>query len=126
VSASPDRRRVPRRVPDAGEALARVRLRAGRELNVIDVGAHGALVQGEGRLLPGTHVDVHVIGAEGRQLVRSRIVRAFVAELTGERVIYRGALAFERAIALGDGYAVPGGAPGLVDVTGTGYPAMPF
>jgi len=96
-----ERRRAPRRDPGAGEPLARVRLRAGRELRVIDVSNSGALVEGEARLLPGTHVDVHVVTRDGRVLVRSRVVRAYVCCVVADSVRYRGALAFERAVDTG-------------------------
>ena len=99
-----ERRRTPRRVPQASEPTARLRLRTGRELTVVDVGATGALVETEGRLLPGTGVDVHVMTTEGRELVRSRVVRAFVWSLWADRIVYRGALAFERHIELASGH----------------------
>lgn len=102
-----DRRRTPRRVPHASDPLARLRLRTGRELSVVNVAAGGALVEGEGRLLPGTHVDVHVTTPDGRLLVRSRVVRAFVSQLRGDRIVYRGGLAFEQQVKLGDGYVLP-------------------
>ena len=93
-----DRRRAARRIPSADEALSRIRLRAGRELAVLDVSCSGALVEGEVRLLPGTHTDVHLLTASGRVLVRSRIVRAYVAAVSSNRIVYRGALAFEQAV----------------------------
>lgn len=99
-----ERRRAPRRVPQASEPTARLRLRTGRELAVVDVGATGALVETEGRLLPGTGVDVHVMTSDGRELVRSRIVRAFVCGVWADRIVYRGALAFERHIELASGH----------------------
>ena len=70
-----------RRVRESGEALAAVRIRGGRELAVVDVSDAGALVEGPTRLLPGRHVEVHVVTAEGRVRVRTRIVRAFVSAL---------------------------------------------
>jgi hypothetical protein len=94
---------MPRRVPHVSEPTARLRLRTGRELAVVDVAPTGALVETDGRLLPGTGVDVHVMTAEGRELVRSRVVRAFVWSLRGDRIVYRGALAFERHIELAAG-----------------------
>ncbi len=104
-----ERRLSGRRAPVVAEPLSRVRLRAGRELRVIEVSGTGALVEGDVRLLPGTHIDVHVITADGRVLVRSRVVRAYVSELTFEVVRYRGAFAFERHIEIGAaGYALPG------------------
>jgi hypothetical protein len=93
-----ERRKASRRVPTSDEPLCRVRLRAGRELDVIDLSDVGILVEGCARLLPGTHVDVHVITSDGRTLVRSRVVRAFVHRLAADAIRYRGALAFERAI----------------------------
>ena len=92
-----ERRRLERRAPDEGEPASRVRLRTGRELSVVDVSDGGALVEGA-RLLPGIHLDVHVTTREGRVLVRSRVVRAYVAGLQANAVCYRGALAFDRAI----------------------------
>ena len=118
-----DRRRVSRRSPAADEPLARVRLRAGRHLTVIDVSNTGMLVDGDMRLLPGTHVDVHVITDEGRQLVRSRIVRAYVSHVAAEVIRYRGALAFERAVDTApSGYHVPTVVAGPVGPQGSGYP----
>ena len=93
-----ERRRAARRVPAAEEPLARFRLRAGGELTVLDLSNVGALVEGPSRLLPGTRVDVHVITGEGRELVRSRVVRAFVSTLTADLVRYRGALAFDTPV----------------------------
>jgi hypothetical protein len=100
VIGAGERRRMPRRVPHPSEPVARLRLRTGRELQVIDVGAAGALVESDGRLLPGTCVDVHVMTLDGRELVRSRVVRAFVSQLSADRIVYRGALAFERCVEL--------------------------
>lgn len=105
---SRDRRRRPRRVPGADETLSRVRLRGARELTVKNISADGALVEGESRLLPGTHIDVHVTTRRGRMLVRARVLRAAVHHLTAESVCYRVALAFDTAIEVTDGYAVPG------------------
>lgn len=95
-----ERRRLSRWAPDATDALSRVRLRAGRELAVINVSGGGALVEGPTRLLPGTHVDVHVTAALGRVLARARVVRCAVWSLTADVVQYRGALAFETPVEL--------------------------
>lgn len=119
-----ERRRSSRRTPAADEPLARVRLRAGRHLAVIDVSNGGALVEGEARLLPGRHADVHVVTGEGRLLVRSRIVRAFVVHLEAERILYRGALAFDRTLDTAPpGYAIPSLVAASVPSQGIAYPA---
>jgi len=95
-----ERRRGRRWTPSPIEALSRVRLRTGRELNVIDVSIAGALVEGATRLLPGTHVDVHVTSAHGRVLVRARVVRCAVWTVTADVITYRGALAFSAPVDL--------------------------
>ncbi len=95
-----DRRHGARWVPVATDPVSRVRLRLGRELSVIDVSTSGALVQGTTRLLPGTNVDVHVTASRGRVLVRARVVRCAVWEVTADAVQYRGALAFSVPVEL--------------------------
>ena len=103
-----DRRRSPRRTPASDEPLSQVRLRAGRQLEVINVSDAGLLAEGEMRLLPGTHVDVHLVTAEGRMLIRSRVIRAFVCRVRPDRIDYRGAIAFERPISTAElGYPIP-------------------
>lgn len=96
-----ERRRAIRRAPAADEPLSRMRLRAARELVVINVSSSGALVESAARLLPGTHVDVHIVTSEGRTLVRSRVTRAYVSHLEADTIRYRGAIAFERNVDTG-------------------------
>jgi hypothetical protein len=120
-----EKRRAPRRIPQAEEPLTQMRLRTGRELQVVDVADAGALVEGEARLLPGTHVDVHVTTREGRVLVRSRVIRAYVCDVQPACVRYRGALAFDAAVnTTAPGYLVPSGGRGLT-AQGSGYPIQP-
>lgn len=103
-----DRRRALRRTPADDEPVSRVRLRAGGQLTVIDLSDTGLLAEGEMRLLPGRHVDVHLVTREGRLLVRSRVVRAFVCRVGRDRIAYRGALAFEQPVATDAvGYSIP-------------------
>ena len=74
-----ERRRAPRRLVAAEEPLSQARLRTGGQLCVLDASSWGALAETTERLLPGRHLDVHVVSSEGRVLVRSRVARAFVA-----------------------------------------------
>lgn len=67
---------------------------------MINVSVTGALVHGTTRLLPGTHVDVHVTSAQGRTLIRARVIRCAVWEISADVVQYRGALAFNTPIEL--------------------------
>jgi hypothetical protein len=84
----------------------------------VNVSTGGVLVEGDTRLLPGTHLEVHVMAASGRTLVRSRVTRAYVAELWADRVLYRAALAFERLVDVsGPQGILEGAAPGVVGHT---------
>jgi hypothetical protein len=90
---------------------------------VLDVSSTGALLEGPTRLLPGTHVDIHIVTPDGRTLVRSRIVRAFVSHVAPDRMQYRGAVAFDRAIATSAaGYGVPDALAAGAAGQGTTYP----
>ena len=103
-----ERRRATRRSPDPGEPLARVRLRGGRDVVVNNISSSGVLLEGENRLLPGTHVDVHVTTRQGRVLVRARVVRASVFRLRADSVGYFSALSFETLVdTTAHGYMVP-------------------
>jgi hypothetical protein len=93
-----ERRHSDRRAPTADEPLSRVRLRGGRELTVVNISNAGVLADGHARLLPGSHVDVHVVTREGRVLIRSRVVRCHVECLRPDAVGFRAGLAFERFI----------------------------
>ena len=122
-----DRRRSPRRTPASDEPLSQVRLRAGRQLEVINISDTGLLAEGEMRLLPGTHVDVHLITGEGRLLIRSRVIRAFVCRVSRDRIEYRGAIAFERTVpTTAVGYAIPGAADASNGASGKPYPDRVF
>ena len=119
---STDRRGAPRRVPDCDETLARVRLRTGRELSVVDIGDGGALLEGTARLLPGTHVEVHVVTREGRTLVRSRVTRASVFAVAADTVRYRAALAFDTRVNTAPSRVVTTHAASHGGAMGSSYP----
>ena len=75
------------------------------------------------RLLPGTHVDVHLVTCDGRLLIRSRVVRAFVCHVGASEIRYRGALAFDRPVQSGlVGYPIPAGLDALSATPGNPYP----
>lgn len=94
----PERRACPRRTPDADEPLARTRLRTGAELDVLDIADGGVRATTTSRLLPGTHVDVHVVTRTGRVLRRARVARALVAAVDAQRLVYEVALSFDAPI----------------------------
>jgi len=103
-----ERRRATRRNVAADEPLGHARLRTGGRLRVVEASSWGAVMETTERLLPGRHLDVHIVSAEGRILVRSRVARAFVFKVEPDAVHYRVAFAFDRAVDIrGDGYALP-------------------
>lgn len=93
-----ERRRAARRTIAADEPLAHARLRTGGQLTLLDASSVGALAETTQRLLPGRPVDVHIVTAAGRVLVRTRIARAFVSRLEATAIRYRAALTFEQPI----------------------------
>ena len=74
---------------------------------------HGR-VEGAARLLPGTHVDVHVTSVQGRVLVRARVVRCAVWSVTADVITYCGALAFNAPVDLPPVEVAPGAAADLL------------
>ena len=90
-----ERRRAVRRCPAASDPLSRARLRTGSEVLVTEISDIGAFVRTNARLLPGTHVDVHLMTMSGRVLRRARVVRAAVGSLDATGIEFRVALAFD-------------------------------
>ena len=119
-----ERRTALRRTPSSTETLARVRLRTGRELAVVDIGDGGALVQGTVRLLPGTHVEVHVVTREGRTLVRSRVTRAAVFAVAADSLQYRAALAFDARVNTTQSWVAATHSAPSNAATGSNYPSQ--
>lgn len=118
-----ERRRTARRAPAPEEPLSRVRFRTGRDASVVNASDWGVLVEGVARLLPGTHIDVHVVTRDGRVLVRSRVLRAWVCALSADVIQYRSALAFERAVdTAAIGYVIPTVLVDAAAPAGSGYP----
>ena len=118
-----ERRRALRRQVGSGEPLASARLRTGGQLRLVDAASHGALVETNERLLPGRHLDVHVVSVNGRVLVRARVARAYVSHVSHDVVRYRAALAFDRPVDVrADGYAVPALLSAVDGTSGKSYP----
>lgn len=93
-----EHRRAVRRVVASDEPLAQAKLRTGGQLVVFEASSWGVLIETTARLLPGRHLDVHIVTSGGRVLVRSRVVRAFVCHLLPDAIRYRVSLAFEQAV----------------------------
>jgi hypothetical protein len=98
---TPERRRWPRRRPTSGEPLGHARLRTGAHIEVSDISDGGARARTATRLLPGTHVDVHLMTRAGRVLQRAHVLRAAVARIDGRGLAYDIALAFDSVVDAG-------------------------
>ena len=115
-----------RRPVDALEPIHFARLRTGGQLHVVDASGYGALIETRERLLPGRHLDIHLVAAAGRVLVRARVTRAYVCRLQADAVDYRAALAFDQAVdTRPPGYAIPVVGQTVADDEGIGYPRDP-
>ncbi len=96
-------RRAAQRVSALDNAgLNQARLRPGRTARVIDLSSGGALIETDWRLLPGTRVELQLGWPVPRFRVAGRILRCHVALLDRERIRYRGALAFEECLPIGE------------------------
>ena len=117
-----ERRRSVRRIPAQGEPIRRVRSRTGHELDVIDIASIGVQVECRSRLLPNTHMDIHLVTRTGRVLIRCRVVRASVCHVEADLVRYRVGLAFDQPLDTSAGYSVPGTFPREFRSMGSAYP----
>jgi hypothetical protein len=118
VGSVVDRRRARRvrLVAEHGILLARVR--PGYGASVVDVSAHGALIETAHRLLPGRSVELHFETLYERVTIRGRVQRCSVADLRDRGISYRGAVGFDSPLlwlteAISDGYSVLGSLDGL-------------
>jgi hypothetical protein len=91
----------------------------------VDISDAGALVESAARLLPGTHVEVHVITLEGRTLVRSRVTRASVHDVTADTLRYRAALSFEQRVNTKPNRVATTQSASTCASTGSVYPISP-
>jgi len=70
-------------------------VRPGQDVEVVDLGAGGALLEGTTRLMPGMHVVLLLRSDERSVAVDCRVTRCEVVALDGDSTIrYRGAVRF--------------------------------
>jgi len=93
-----ERRRLTRRTIAPDEPLGIARLRTGGHLQIVNASGCGVLAETRERLLPGRHIDVHLVASGGRVLVRAHVSRAYVCWLMENAIAYRVALAFDRLV----------------------------
>lgn len=110
TSIDRERRKSPRRRTVAEHGIETARVRPGREASVLNVSNGGMLIETLHRLLPGTTIEVQLWLADRRTSISGCVVRSTVACLRLGPVLYHGAVAFDRPLALFphvDGYVVP-------------------
>lgn len=96
-----ERRAVPRTHGREHIGTSQARLRPGRHAAIVNLSSGGALIETEWRLLPGSRVELQMGEFSSLQVV-GRVLRCHVAALTRERVRYRGAVAFEKPLPIGE------------------------
>jgi hypothetical protein len=74
------------------------RVRPGYTIRVIELSARGALIESSRRLIPGTGVELHIECANFRHATRATVVRCFVGALYPHRIVFRGAVEFDRRL----------------------------
>ena len=109
-----DRRLSARTRALADLGILQARVRPGREVSVIDISAHGALIETVLRLLPGRPIELQIERGGELTAIRGRIVRSHVARVHASSVSYRGAIGFEKPLA----WIVPSLHPGEYSVLG--------
>ena len=101
-----ERRSAPRISVLGTGGLGQARLRPGRRAHIVDLSACGALIETDWRLLPGMRVELQLGEPNVLFRVAGRFLRCHVALLSRDRIRYRGALAFEERLLLGE-HATP-------------------
>jgi hypothetical protein len=91
-----DRRREGRLRSDAAPDAITARIRPGHVVWIVDVSAHGALIETGRRLIPGSRIDVHLERCDRQDVLKAAVVRSYVATLRPNVVVFRCALNFER------------------------------
>jgi hypothetical protein len=97
LSVGAERRQAPRRRPEEIGWPRRALLRPGREVEVVNLGTHGALVRCAARLKPGTRSELQLSGGT-KPTMSGRIERSRVIRL--EPLRYEAAIVFDEALAL--------------------------
>jgi hypothetical protein len=94
VQLPSDRRRSSRRRATDLAGQWEIRLPAGGDVNIVDISRLGALLETNSKLIPGSLVDLQVLGLERSVSVPARLIRSEIAGVHGHNVRYRIAAAF--------------------------------
>jgi hypothetical protein len=73
------------------------RIRGGHDIEVVDLSASGALIEGARPLRPGARIEMHLAFDTQRFVLPARVIRCLVAAIDAEQgITYQAALSFER------------------------------
>jgi hypothetical protein len=78
--------------------ILQARVRPGHEASVIDISAHGVLIETALRLLPGRQVELQIERGDELMAIRGRVVRCRVVRVLPSRVSYHGAIGFDKPL----------------------------
>ena len=92
-----DRRRVSRHAGPEQHGIDAMHVRPRHEATVINIGAGGALIETEHRLLPGANVHLILERRQYRASIRGRVLRASVTRVH-PTICFRGAIEFDRSL----------------------------
>jgi hypothetical protein len=93
-----DRRGAKRSRTPSEHGVVLARVRPGHAASVVDISAHGALIETAHRLLPGSFVDLHLESSRERAVIRGRVLRCSVASVLATCIWYQGAVHFDRSL----------------------------
>jgi hypothetical protein len=88
-------RRAHERAEDPWTRSARVTLRPGHRIAIVNISRGGALVDGTRPMRPGTRVLLQIETPGAALGLSALVVRCTVRAVTAEGVVYRGALKFD-------------------------------
>jgi len=97
IDPGKDRRRASRHADHEQHGIEAMHVRPGHEATVINIGAGGALIETEHRLLPGANVHLIVERRQYRASIRGRVLRSAVIRVH-PGICFRGAIEFDRSL----------------------------
>jgi hypothetical protein len=92
-----DRRRASRHAGREQHGIEAAHVRPGHDATVLDIGAGGALIETEHRLLPGANVHLVLERRQYRANIRGRVLRSTVTRVH-PTICFRGAIEFDRSL----------------------------
>jgi hypothetical protein len=92
-----ERRRGNRHADREQHGIQSAQVRPGHDVMVVNIGAGGALIETEHRLLPGANVSLILERPQYRASVRGRVLRCSVTRVHPS-ICFRGAIEFDRSL----------------------------